>query len=115
MYGKKLKELRKEAGFTQEDIAIKTGFPQSSISYWEKAQYPPLDFIVETLKLVKPNLKLWEFFIETDSDLKDYVPSYLKKRPEWIPFIQSFENSLTEEQKKLILHGFIDIVKAAKK
>ena len=80
MYGKKIKLARKEAGLTQEDIAEKTGFPQSNISYWEKAEYPPLDYIVAALKVLKPGMKLYEFFIERGEEPENYVPSWVTKR-----------------------------------
>lgn len=111
--GGRLEELIKKSGLSKQEFAAKIGRPPQTLSGWFNDQDIKLDNIRVCCDVL--NIKLWEFFIEDDAELKDYVPSYLKKRPEWIPFIQSFENGLTEDQQKLILNGFIDIVKAAKK
>lgn len=43
---------------------------------YEKQAYPPLDFIVKSLKVLKPEMKLFEFFAD-DGDLKNYIPSWM--------------------------------------
>jgi transcriptional regulator with XRE-family HTH domain len=40
-FGQKLKEVRQTKGFTQQELAIKTGIPQTTISGWENAGYLP--------------------------------------------------------------------------
>lgn len=46
MFGKRLKELRKERGLTQEKIAIILDCNQSMITRWEKEQCQPTEGII---------------------------------------------------------------------
>lgn len=40
-FGKRISEARKQIGFTQEQLSIKTGFSQNTISNWENVNREP--------------------------------------------------------------------------
>lgn len=40
-FGKRISEARKQIGFTQEQLSIKTGFSQNTISNWENGNREP--------------------------------------------------------------------------
>ena len=41
VFGKRLLELRKEKGLSQEELAAQTHLSQSAISRWEKGEHEP--------------------------------------------------------------------------
>lgn len=43
VFSEKLRELRKEIGFTQIELAEKTGVSRSTVYDWESGKYPPTD------------------------------------------------------------------------
>jgi len=111
MYGNKIRKFREEKNLSQEFIAEKTGMPQTSISTWERSEFPPIEFVIEALKILKPNMKLWEFFIEDISELDSYMPHWLM--PEHLKFIEEI-STLPFEKQKALLSAFIDCVSAVK-
>ena len=60
MYGEKLKNIRKKHGLTQDQMESLTGVSQSTISVYETAAYPDLEYIVKVCK--HHGIPLWEFF-----------------------------------------------------
>lgn len=66
MYGKKIKQLRKNAGLNQADLARMVGVSRPNISFWENAEYPPLEAIDKICKVFR--IELWKFFAEDSSD-----------------------------------------------
>jgi transcriptional regulator with XRE-family HTH domain len=112
MYGEKIKRIRKEANLSQEELSDRTDYAQTSISSWEKQAYPPLDFIDKVLKILKPEMKLWEFFIE-DKERENFynIPEiYLKIAREMDRFPDNikdlfFENCL---QQLRLIHASLE-------
>ena len=43
VYSEILRELRKKTGFTQIELAEKTGVSRSTVYDWESGKYPPTD------------------------------------------------------------------------
>jgi len=74
MYGKKIKQLRKNAGLKQADLAKLVGVSRPNISFWENADYPPLEAIDKICKVL--GMELWRFFSEDppENQLRD-IPS----------------------------------------
>jgi transcriptional regulator with XRE-family HTH domain len=66
MYGKKIKQLRKNAGLNQADLARMVGVSRPNISFWENAEFPPLEAINKICKVFK--IELWQFFTDDGSD-----------------------------------------------
>jgi transcriptional regulator with XRE-family HTH domain len=62
MYGEKLKKIRDYYGYSQRDLADKLEVPYSTLSFWERADYPSLEGIVKICEFFKINI--WEFFID---------------------------------------------------
>lgn len=46
MFGVKLKELRKEKGLSQQDVAEKLGCTQAMICFWEKGVHEPTESMI---------------------------------------------------------------------
>ncbi len=65
MYGKIIKQLRKNAGLKQADLAELLGVSRPNISFWENADYPPLEAIDKICKVL--GIELWKFFSEDPS------------------------------------------------
>ena len=61
MFGKRIKELRKAAGLKQSDLAHMLGVSRPNISFWENAQYPPLEAITRICKALE--IDITEFFM----------------------------------------------------
>jgi len=70
----KAKELRKSAGLTQKDCRKITGHTQSSISNYEKAEYPNAEYVAKLCSHL--NIRLSEFW--KASDETESLPSYIK-------------------------------------
>jgi transcriptional regulator with XRE-family HTH domain len=66
MYGKIIKQLRKNAGLNQADLAQMVGVSRPNISFWENAVYPPLEAIDKICKVF--GIELWQFFTYEGSD-----------------------------------------------
>ncbi len=109
MYGERLKILRKQASLTQEQLAIGIDEPRSNVSLWEKQAYPPLNFIIKAVAYLKPDQKLWEFFVDDMDEVDKLLPAWVE--PEQIEFLKIF-NSLKPEIREQLLSGFLSIVKA---
>jgi len=117
MYGEKIKQIRKKAKLSQEELSEKTGYAQTSISSWEKQAYPPLDFVDKVLKILKPGMKLWEFFIEDKDKEEIYgVPEiYIKIAKEMDRFPDEIKELFWEnclQQLRLIQTSLESHIKA---
>ena len=62
MYGKKIKQLRKNAGLNQADLARMVGVSRPNISFWENAEYPPLEAVDKICKVF--GIEVWQFFAD---------------------------------------------------
>ena len=51
-FGKKLKELRKQAGMTQQQVADKLGITKSVVSYYELSERTPSPEVLKDLALI---------------------------------------------------------------
>jgi transcriptional regulator with XRE-family HTH domain len=106
--GKRLRNLIHKAGFQYKDFAAKIDTAPQTLSTWFKWDDIPLGNIRRCCVVL--NIKLWEFFVEDDAELKDYVPSYITQG--WIDLIKAFESKCTEDQKEKILTAFLLIIKS---
>jgi transcriptional regulator with XRE-family HTH domain len=66
MYGERIRKLRKKAGLSQAELAEKTGVSRPNISFWENADFPPLEGIDRVCRAL--SMELWKFFA-TDETL----------------------------------------------
>lgn len=93
--GKRIKELRKEHGFTQEILGEKIGVTKSAIVNYETGiRKIPLDTLVKISQLF--DIKL-DTLIGKERRLEDVLNSSLNRK------------ILTEEQENLLV-GFLDIL-----
>ena len=51
-FGTKLKELRKQAGMTQQELATKLGITKSVVSYYELSERTPSPDVLKDLALI---------------------------------------------------------------
>ena len=51
-FGKKLKELRKQSGMTQQQLADKLGITKSVVSYYELSERTPSPEVLKDLALI---------------------------------------------------------------
>lgn len=75
-FGKRLKELRKQADLSQEELAERVGVSTKTVSYWENAHNPvtlsKIPIIASALNV--PVYKLFVFLdIEEKTADKDYI------------------------------------------
>ncbi len=76
-YGEALKQQRKLNGYTQEQLANKTGIIQANISYWENNIYTPsIDFCVQLANLY--NISLDELIGRDTFDGAVVITKYVK-------------------------------------
>ena len=57
--GKFISELRKEKGMTQEQLAVKLGVTQKSVSRWETGKIMP-DFLRCQVQVINKRSVLWD-------------------------------------------------------
>lgn len=65
-YGKKLKWLIKNKGFSQKDIALKLDIPESTLSNWITKDNPDIESIEAVCRALK--VPLSHFFSDPDKD-----------------------------------------------
>jgi len=99
-YGSRLKWLIKNKGFSQRDIAVELGVPESTMSHWTTTDYPPLDQIESICRILQ--IPVSRFFAE-DSD--QYVEVSLQEQE----LLKVF-NTFSDEQKEKLLE-VVDILK----
>jgi transcriptional regulator with XRE-family HTH domain len=104
--GERLKNLRKEAGLNQSDIAKAIGFPQSTYSYAEREAFPSLEIINKVCEHI--GMELWEFFITKKDIEKQFDIPY-----EYLLFIKSFLQ-LPSHSREILLGSFKNTLLAFK-
>ena len=75
MYGEKIRKMREYYGYSQRELAEKINIPSTTLSFWERAEYPSLEGIIKICGVFK--IKLWEFFIEDYSEVKKILPDFI--------------------------------------
>jgi transcriptional regulator with XRE-family HTH domain len=96
MYGKIIKQLRKNAGLKQADLARMVGVSRPNISFWENAEYPPLEAIDKICKVF--GIELWRFFTDDSFDAQ------MKNLPEKYSNLQKEILQLTNEEHEDLLN-----------
>jgi transcriptional regulator with XRE-family HTH domain len=102
--GRRLEALIKKSGLSKKEFAARINTPPQTLSGWFKWDDIPLANIRRCCDIL--NIKLWEFFVENDAELQDYVPSWIT--PGQIEFLKAF-NSLPKKQQEKLLKAFIEI------
>lgn len=95
MFGQKIKEIRKAAKLNQADLAEITGVSRPNVSFWEKAEYPPLEAIVKICNALKIDLS--DFFDTGDHrENKSGIPQ------NFIPVLQTIARLPEEIQEEIL-------------
>lgn len=108
-FGYKIKELRKNAGISQKELAGRIGITPPNLSQWEGMAIPPLEGIMKVCHEL--GIPLWSFFSDGSGDRGHDMPSWMK--PEYMAFIQHLSN-LPEEVQKQLLEHFTGIISMRK-
>jgi len=101
MNGETLKRLRKEAGLSQEQCSEVTGFSQSMISGFEKAEFPNYEYIIKLYRYLKK--PLYEFIIS-----KEELSKIFGIKPDYLDIIKEM-NKLPDNMAKRLLLNFLDL------
>jgi len=108
--GKKLKILRKQAGYNQKELAGILGISQRNISYYEATEELTglIDYIFKICTLF--NITVSEFFIENIHELNKKLPDYIK--PEDAALIKIINTSIDIKTQIEIKKAFLHITRA---
>ena len=101
MYGEKIKQLRKQANLSQAELANLVGISRPNISFWENAEYPPLDAIDRICKVF--DIDIWRFFIDNGD-----IENTLKIPEGFSGFIQRL--SALDDDKRLDLLDIFNVI-----
>jgi len=96
MYGNKIRQLRKNAGLKQADLARMVGVSRPNISFWENAEYPPLEAIDKICKVF--GIEMWRFFTDDSYDAQ------MKNLPEKYTNLQKEILQLSDEEYEDLLN-----------
>lgn len=90
-YGSKLKELIKERGFSQKQVAALLAVSETTFSGWCTGEYPPLDAIERVCNVI--GVPIYRVFVDENEIAKNYnIPA------EYLVLIQAFQR-LPENQR----------------
>lgn len=104
MFGKRLKNLRENAGFTQEQLGKKLNVVKSNISMYENGtRIPNADILEQLSKIFDVSID----YLLGKTDVKKYDNPY-EDELEKVLFSKAKE--LTDEEKKAVL-GVINAIK----
>lgn len=109
MYGEKLKKIRDYYGYSQRDLAAKLEVPYSTLSFWERADYPSLEGIVKICEFFKINI--WEFFIDDFEEFKKILPDFIE--PSDAAVMKLVNTRMDIEKRIQVKKMFLDVVKLA--
>lgn len=109
MYGKRIKHLREHYGYSQRELAEKLGVPSTTLSFWERAQYPSLEGIIKVCNIFK--MSPWEFFIDEYSDMKKILPSFVTTDDAAI--LHLLNDHIDVASRMQVKKVFVEIIKLA--
>ena len=98
MYGEKIKRIREERGMTLHELGRQLKVRHSTVGAWENSTFPPLKAIHKICDYF--NIQLWEFFIEDENELNQYLPAYITD--EDVKIIKTLNLKIDGEQRKEI-------------
>jgi transcriptional regulator with XRE-family HTH domain len=92
-YGNRLKWLIKNKGFTQKDVAVTLGVPETTLSDWTVKEFPPLEAVESICGILQ--IPVSRFFAE-DTD------QFIEVSTEEMQLIKSFGEFTEERQRELL-------------
>lgn len=105
-FSERLKTLRKQAGFTQVDVASKLGLSQQAYASWERgAKKPTQDNLVKIAKVLNVSIDYLVGNLEEKSDELDNIEFLFRMNSE----------GLTEEEKEVFKKELIEFMEKRKK
>ena len=109
MYGDKLRILRDYYGHSQRELADKLDIPSTTISSWERTEYPSLEGIIKICDFYK--VSLWEFFIDDLEEFKKILPDFIE--PSDAAVMKLVNTRMDVETRIQVKKMFLDVVKLA--
>lgn len=105
-FSERLKTLRKEAGFTQVDVAEKLGISQPAYASWERgAKKPTQDNLVKIAKILNVSVDYLVGNSQETSDELDNIELLFRMN----------SKGLTEEEKRIFKKELIEFMEERKK
>ena len=105
-FSERLKSLRKQAGFTQVDVASKLGISQQAYASWERgAKKPTQDNLVKIAQILNVSVDYLVGNSEEKSDDLDNIELLFRMN----------SNGLTEEEKAIFKKELIEFMEERKK
>ena len=105
-FSERLKTLRKEAGFTQVDVAEKLGISQPAYASWERgAKKPTQDNLVKIAQILNVSVDYLVGNSEEKSDDLDNIELLFRMN----------SKGLTEEEKEIFKKELIEFMEKRKK
>ena len=105
-FSERLKSLRKQAGFTQVDVASKLGISQQAYASWERgAKKPTQDNLVKIAQILNVSVDYLVGNSEEKSDELDNIELLFRMNSE----------GLTEEEKEVFKKELIEFMEKRKK
>lgn len=105
-FSERLKTLRKEAGFTQVDVAEKLGISQPAYASWERgAKKPTQDNLVKIAQILNVSVDYLVGNSQETSDELDNIELLFRMN----------SKGLTEEEKRIFKKELIEFMEERKK
>ena len=109
MFGEKIKKLREHYGYSQREFAEKLGVPSTTLSFWERADYPSLEGIIKVCATFSMNL--WEFFVDDYGQIKKTLPDFINADD--AALLKILNTRLDRETRIQVKKAFLEIMKLA--
>jgi transcriptional regulator with XRE-family HTH domain len=107
MFGEKIKILREHYGYSQRELSEKIGVPSTTLSFWERTEYPSLEGIIKICDAF--SMSLWEFFVDDYSQIKKMLPDYINADD--AALLKILNTRLDRETRIQVKKTFLEILK----
>lgn len=99
--------MREHYGYSQRELAEKIGIPSTTLSFWERSEYPSLEGIIKICEVFK--LNLWEFFIDDYSGIKKTLPDHITSDDSAL--LRLLNTEVNIETRIQVKKAFLEILK----
>ncbi len=94
-YGERIKDLRKNGGYTQKEFAALLSIAPSNLSVVEKSTHPSLAIIEKVCQLL--DIPIYQFFLDDEIKFKETLPSYIE--PNDAHFLKILNTQISQERR----------------
>lgn len=98
MYGDQFKSIREDRGYSQSELAKRTGISQQNISFWENnKRIPSIDFCITLAKFYGCTLDELVGLSEEPNEYKQSTSLPTKLPPNTVAFAKEFGDMFTDK------------------